>query len=46
MNNFKISATVVVSILATGAMLNLLGSGLFGTQGQKFAQYVTKGYGV
>ena len=42
----KISMTVVASILATGVILNVAGSGLMGTQIQKIAQYITKGYGV
>jgi hypothetical protein len=42
----KVSITVVVSILATGALLNLAGSGLFGAQVQKLAKYVTTGYGA
>lgn len=41
-----ISGTVVGSILATGVFLNLAGSGALGTQMQKFAKYVTQGYGV
>lgn len=41
-----ISASVVVSILATGVLLNLAGSGMFGQSVQKAAQYITKGYGV
>lgn len=42
----QISITVVASILATGAILNLMGSGMLGTTAQKAAQFVTKGYGV
>lgn len=42
----KISGAVVVSILATGAILNLMGSGMLGSQVQKLSQYITKGYGV
>lgn len=42
----KVSATVVASILLTGVLLNLAGSGIFGESVKKAAQYVTKGYGV
>ena len=42
----KISMSVVASILATGVILNWAGSGVFGVNVQKAAQYVTKGYGV
>lgn len=42
----KISASVVVSILATGAILKVAGDGLFGTQAQKLAKFITAGYGV
>lgn len=42
----KISMSVVASILATGVLLNVAGSGMLGSQVQKAAQYVTKGYGV
>ena len=42
----KISGVVVVSILATGAILNLLGSGKMGTFPQSLAKYITNGYGV
>jgi hypothetical protein len=42
----KISASLVISILATGALLNVAGSGTLGTQAQKIAQFITKGYGV
>ena len=46
MNLPKISITVMTSILATGAILNVAGSGLLGTSVQKAANFVTKGYGV
>jgi len=39
-------AKVVVGIIATGVILNLAGSGKFGTTAQKAALFVTKGYGV
>lgn len=42
----KISLSVVASILATGVILNIAGSGMLGTQVQKAAQFITKGYGV
>lgn len=41
-----ISLSVIGSILATGAILNMAASGTFGTTVQKAAAYVTKGYGV
>jgi len=37
---------VVGSILGTGAILNLAGTGKLGTTAQKVAKYVTNGYGV
>ena len=46
MSNAKISLTVVLSILATGAALNLASSGLLGSQVKKLSDYITKGYGV
>lgn len=46
MNNLKISGTVMLSILATGALLNIAGNGMFGTQAQKLAKFITNGYGV
>ena len=46
MNAFTVSGSVVASILVTGALLNLAGSGLFGSTIQRGAQYVTKGFGV
>lgn len=42
----KISGSVMLSIIGTGVLLNLAGSGMFGEQVKKAAQYVTKGYGV
>lgn len=42
----QVSATVIVSILATGVILNMAGSGMFGDSVKKAAAYVTKGYGV
>lgn len=41
-----ISLTLVATILATGAALNVAGSGLLGQTVQKAAAFVTKGYGV
>ena len=46
MNIPKISLSVAVTILATGAVLNVAGSGQLGSTVQKAAQFVTKGYGV
>jgi hypothetical protein len=46
---FGISKTMLGTmgaILATGAVLNLAGSGKLGKLPQQFAQFVTKGYGV
>lgn len=37
---------IVLAIGATGALLNLLGSGKLGTFPKKFAQYITHGFGV
>lgn len=37
---------VIIGILATGAILNLAGSGKFGKQLQDAAKYITNGYGV
>jgi len=42
----KISLSLVVTILATGAALNVAGSGVMGQTVQKAAQFVTQGYGV
>lgn len=42
----KISISLVVTILATGAALNVAGSGMLGQTVQNAAQFVTKGYGV
>jgi hypothetical protein len=36
----------MAAILATGAVLNVAGSGRLGTGAQNAAQYVTRGYGV
>ncbi len=41
-----VSLTLVVSIIATGVILNVAGSGILGQTVQKGAEYVTKGYGV
>lgn len=46
MNIPKISLSLVVTILATGAVLNIAGSGKMGQTVQNAAQFVTKGYGV
>ena len=42
----KISMTVVMSILATGAILNVAGSGILSQPVKKAADFITKGYGV
>jgi hypothetical protein len=42
----EISVTVMATILATGAVLNVASSGVLGSTVQKAANYVTKGYGV
>ena len=42
----KISLSLVVTILATGAALNIAGSGRLGATVQKGAQFITEGYGV
>jgi hypothetical protein len=34
------------AIVLTGAILNILGSGLLGEAPRKAAQFITKGYGV
>ena len=41
----KISAAVVVSILATGLLLKFAADGNLGAQAQTLAKYVTSGYG-
>lgn len=46
MGALKISGTVVASILATGVLLNMAGTGMFGAQAAKLAKYITNGYGV
>lgn len=46
MGKAQISMTVILSIVATGAILNLASSGMFGTQIKTAADFVTKGYGV
>ena len=49
MGIFKITPTfvqVMLSILATGAVLNLAGKGTLGTTAMNAAKYVTNGYGV
>jgi hypothetical protein len=46
MGAFKISLSLMATILATGAALNIAGSGMAGSTVQKAAQFITKGYGV
>lgn len=45
MDGFKISTTVILSIIATGAVLNALSSGIAGETPKKIADYIIKGYG-
>lgn len=42
----KVSLSLVITILAVGAGLNVAGSGMLGQTVQNAAQFVTKGYGV
>lgn len=46
LKNKNFVLNVVLSIIATGALLNIAGSGKLGTTAQKAAKYVTNGYGV
>lgn len=46
MGKAQISLTVILSIIATGALLNLANSGVFGEQIKSASNFVTKGYGV
>jgi len=46
MNVPQISGTVVLSIIATGLILNFAGRGALGTTMQDLAKYTTQGYGV
>ena len=42
----QVSMTVIASILVTGAVLNVAGSGMLGKTVKDAADFVTKGYGV
>ncbi len=46
MGKAQISLTIILSIVATGALLNAASSGMFGEQVKTAANYITKGYGV
>jgi len=46
MNIPTISVSIMVTILATGAVLNVAGSGMLGSTVQSAANFITKGYGV
>lgn len=49
MSKYFVPTTVVsvmIAIVGTGAILNMAGNGSFGVSAQKFAKYVTNGYGV
>lgn len=46
MSKIHTVAYTVGAILATGAILNLAGSGKFGVSAQRLAKYITNGYGV
>lgn len=43
---FKISGSVMTTIVVTGLLLNLAGRGTFGETVKKVANYTTEGYGV
>lgn len=42
----KLMLSIFATILGTGAVLNLAGTGKLGAVPQRIAQYITKGYGV
>lgn len=44
--NVKSIAQSMIAIVATGAILNLGGSGYLGASVQKATNFITKGYGV
>ena len=46
MNVPQISGTIVLSIIATGLILNFAGRGSLGKTMQELAKYTTEGYGV
>lgn len=43
---FKISGSVMSTIIVTGLVLNMAGRGIFGETAKKIATYTTEGYGV
>lgn len=45
MSGLKISSTVILSIIATGALLSAGSKGLFGSAFKDFSDFVIKGYG-
>lgn len=46
MTNLKISSTVMLTILATGAALNFASSGYLGATAKDVADFIIKGYGA
>lgn len=42
----KNTVSLAVAIIATGAFLNLAGSGMFGATAKKLARYTTRGFGA
>lgn len=46
MNKLAMGGVVMASIVTTGLLLNVAGSGALGSAPQKFAKMVTEGYGV
>lgn len=46
MGKAQVSLTVILSIMATGALLNAASNGLFGQTVKDISNYITKGYGV
>jgi len=46
MSNLKISTTVILSLLVTGAALNVASSGYLGSTVKDAADFIIKGYGV
>ena len=46
MSNLKISTTVILSLLVTGAALNVASSGYLGGTVKDAADFIIKGYGV
>lgn len=46
MKPLQTGVVIFVTILATGALLNVAGSGRLGSSVQRGARFVTEGYGV